>query len=581
MRVTSLADPALPTTPQAERAMRRRLGETLVARGVLTEADLAHVLEAQGSGPRGPRRRLGQVVLDLGLATEHQVADALGALFGREVVDATTVPVDPAWAERMPRGMALRAQVLPLGPGPNGLRVAVADPTDVVALDDVRRLTGAQRLDVVVTTPTQLHELIDRVWRLAPGPDAGGIAAVAEIAPPEEDDDVADAPTVRMVDAILGEAVRVGASDVHVELQRDAVRIRYRVDGMLRELVALPKGVGRALTARLKVVAGMDIAERRVPQDGRVRLTVEGSVVDARVSSLPAIHGEKVVVRLLPAASTVQRLADLGLAEDQRDCLVRALGAPQGLVLITGPTGSGKTSTLYAAINETLTPERNVVTLEDPVEIELPGITQVPIDEKTGMTFARGLRALLRQDPDVVLVGEVRDVETAELALRAALTGHLVLTTLHTNDAVAALPRLVDMGVPPYLVASALSLVVAQRLVRTPCIQCAAPYRPDDEVLAALDVTEQDLDALGASPRRGTGCAGCGQTGYAGRHGLFEVLEVDSHLRRMILAAPSEAEVADAARGAGFRTLREQGLALAHRGGTTYEEVLRVTRVGL
>jgi type IV pilus assembly protein PilB len=579
--VTSATDAGLPTTPVAEQALRRRLGATLVAQGALTEAELRRVLAAQhddGDGT-GRRRRLGRILLDEGLVTEHQLAAALGELLGREVVDATSVPVDPAWAERVPRGIALRAQALPLGPGPDGLRVAVADPTDVVALDDVRRLTGEQRLDVVVTTPTQLHELIDRVWRLAPGADIEGLA-VAEPAPSEEEE-VADAPTVRMVDAILAEAVRVGASDVHVEQQRDAVRIRLRVDGVLRELVALPRGVGRSLTARLKVVAGMDIAERRVPQDGRIRLSVEGALVDARVSSLPAIHGEKVVVRLLPAAATVQRLADLGLADDQRTALVRALEAPQGLVLITGPTGSGKTSTLYAAINETLTPERNIVTLEDPVEIELPGITQVPIDDRAGMTFARGLRALLRQDPDVVLVGEVRDVETAELALRAALTGHLVLTTLHTNDAVAALPRLVDMGVPPYLVASALSLVVGQRLVRTPCPRCRVPYQPEPEVLAALDLTSDDLAAAGAQPTRGAGCATCGHTGYAGRHGLFEVLEVGTALRRQILATPSEAELADAARTQGFHTLREQGLALACAGGTTFEEVLRVTRVGL
>jgi len=578
--VTLLREPA-PDGAAAEQRLRRRLGEILVERQALDEDSLDRVLEEQGAGRH---RRLGQLLLERELVTEDQLAAALGELLGRDVVDATSVPVDPAWAERVPRTVAVRSQVLPLGPGEHGLRVAAADPTDVVALDDVRRLTGEQRLDVLVCTPTQLRLLIDRIWTLAPGSDLAAAAELASSVEPsvvEDEPDVADAPTVRMVDAILADAVRAGASDVHIEQQRSAVRIRYRVDGLLRDLVALPKSVGRSLTARVKVVAGMDIAERRVPQDGRLRIRVDDVYVDARVSSLPSIHGEKVVVRLLPSADSVRDLGELGLDDGQREALVGALTAPQGLVLITGPTGAGKTLTLYAAMNQTLNPERNVVTLEDPVEIELPGITQVAIDDKTGMTFARGLRALLRQDPDVVLVGEVRDVETAELALRAALTGHLVLTTLHTNDAVAALPRLVDMGVPPYLVASALSLVVAQRLVRTPCPHCSAPYQPGDAVLVALGLTDDDLRAAEAAPLRGAGCIACGHTGHAGRSGIFEVLEVGPTLRRAILASPSEESVHDHARAQGFRTLREQGIALAHRGGTTYEEVLRVTRASL
>ena len=290
------------------------------------------------------------------------------------------------------------------------------------------------------------------------------------------------------------------------------------------------------------------------------------------------MHGEKVVVRLLPAATSIQRLNELGLSATQRAALAGALGAPQGLVLITGPTGSGKTNTLYAAIQETITAERNVVTLEDPVEIEMTGITQVPVDEKTGMTFARGLRALLRQDPDVILVGEVRDTVTAELALRAAMTGHLVLTTLHTNDAIAALPRLVDMGVEPYLVASALSLVVGQRLVRVPCSECAEPYAPDEPTLAALEI---DAAAVGSGAVRGAGCSTCGRTGYLGRHGLFEVLEVTATIRHALLGRPDEATLSGLAQAAGFTSMRTEGLAMAARGQTTYEEVLRATRAGL
>ena len=488
-------------------------------------------------------------------------------------------PIDPTYAKLVPRALAERGQVLVLGTGERGLRVLAADPTDVLTLDDVRRHAGAQRLEILVGTPTQLRGLLERVWSLAQSAEVvADVLAEADPLPADDEPLVADAPTVRLLDSILADAVRNRASDVHVEQQAEAVRIRYRVDGVMRDVVALPKAVGRTLTARIKVVSGMDIAERRVPQDGRIRLAVDGGRIDARVSTLPSVHGEKVVVRLLPGASSIQQLEELGLGEDQRGAMSRALSSPQGLVLITGPTGSGKTNTLYAAIRETITAERNVVTLEDPIEIEMAGITQVAVDEKTGMTFARGLRASLRQDPDVILVGEVRDSITAELALRAAMTGHLVLTTLHTNDAVAALPRLVDMGIEPYLVASALSLVVGQRLVRVPCRECATPYQPDEATLAALGITEADV---GAGALRGEGCTTCGRTGFFGRHGVFEVLSVDARIRHALLSSPDEATLTDLAEEAGFRTMRVQGLALAGRGGTTYEEVLRVTRSGL
>jgi type IV pilus assembly protein PilB len=315
-----------------------------------------------------------------------------------------------------------------------------------------------------------------------------------------------------------------------------------------------------------------------------MRLTVDGARVDSRLSSVPTVHGETVVIRLLPGAASLQSLDTLGLSSAQTTTLSRALRSSQGLILITGPTGSGKTNTLYAAVKATVSPERNVVTLEDPVEIDLPGLTQVPVNEKTGMTFPRGLRALLRQDPDVVLVGEVRDTVTAELAMRAAMTGHLVLTTLHTNDAIAALPRLVDMGVEPYLVASSLTLVLAQRLVRVPCPACAAPYEPDPATLLALGLDPDDmavLRAAGASPMKGAGCAACSRSGYLGRRGVFEMLEVTSDLRRALLSGADEATIGDLARQHGHVPLREAGLVLANHGKTTYEEILRVTRASI
>jgi type IV pilus assembly protein PilB len=576
------ADEADQADPQ--RWTRRRLGDVLVERGAITEHQLHQVLDDQRLGDdddRIPRMRLGRLLVQSGLVNEETIASALAEVLGREVVDAAQLPIDPSWSRLLPRSIADRSQVLVLGPGPRGLQVLAADPTDVVALDDVRRHTGEQQLDVLVGVPSQVRDLLDRLWTLDSSSEAVAEIHAVEDDPgiPEDATGVADAPTVRLLDSILADAVRARASDIHLEQQVASLRVRYRVDGLLREVLTLPRGVGRMLTARVKVVAAMDIAERRIPQDGRVRLSIDGGYVDARVSTMPAVHGEKTVIRLLPAVGSVGTLDALGLDDDQLAAVQRTLRAPQGLVLITGPTGSGKTNTLYAAIGATITPERNVVTLEDPVEIELPGITQVPIDERTGMTFVRGLRALLRQDPDVVLVGEVRDTVTAELALRAAMTGHLVLTTLHTHDAPAALPRLVDMGVPPYLVASALTLVVGQRLVRRPCPSCARAYVPDDGVLAALDLTAADL--AGARPTHGAGCPRCSGTGHLGRRALFEILEVTPPLRRALMAGTDEAALADLAREHGFTGLREHGLRVAAAGETTYEEVLRVTRAGV
>jgi type IV pilus assembly protein PilB len=375
----------------------RHLGDILVERGIITERTLHQALADQRRLREHPdrmdstRARLGTMLVNRQLATEEQVASALGELLGRDVVDPTDVPVDPEFARRLPRAMAEHNQVLLIGDGPRGLRVIAADPTDVMALDDVRRYTGSQRLDVAIATPEHLHLLLERVWALDQSTDV--VAEVAESPEPDEFSDEADdaavaaAPTVRLLDSILADAVRSQASDVHIEQQEHSIRVRYRVDGLLRDVVSLPKAAGRGLTARVKVVGGMDIAERRVPQDGRMRLTVDGARVDARLSTVPTVHGETVVIRLLPGAASLQSLDTLGLDAAQAATLARALNSSQGLILITGPTGSGKTNTLYAAVQATVTPERNVVTLEDPVEIELPGLTQVPVNEKTGMTF--------------------------------------------------------------------------------------------------------------------------------------------------------------------------------------------------
>jgi type IV pilus assembly protein PilB len=368
------------------------------------------------------------------------------------------------------------------------------------------------------------------------------------------------------------------ASDVHVEPAQGATRVRFRIDGLLRDVMTVPRTAHASLVSRLKILSGLDIAERRVPQDGRARFRVAGRDVEARVSTLPSMHGEKVVLRLLARADDVATVDSLGFDEVQRAAIDAAMEAPQGLILITGPTGSGKTSTLYALLREANLPDRNIVTLEDPVEIGMPGITQVQTNERAGLTFAKGLRSILRQDPDMVLLGEVRDTETAELALQASMTGHLVLTTLHTNDSVAALSRLVDMGVEPFLVASSLTLVAAQRLVRRPCPDCLKPYVPDARTLAGLSLTEGDL--LNMTPMHGEGCGRCGGTGYRGRMGVYEVLPISPAIRSVLLATPTEAALGAAARAAGVISLRAAAIAAAGRGQTTFEEVLRVTTTG-
>ncbi|MDQ1746012.1 MAG: type pilus assembly protein PilB [Frankiaceae bacterium] len=568
----------------APQSTRRRLGEVLVEHGAITAEQLEAALEAQRAAQRERRRvRLGTLVVELGYATDRQVASALAAALSLEVVDLATITLDAGVSRLLPRSLAERHLVMPIRRADNGqVTIACADPTNVVAIDDVKVYAGVADIKIVVAAESQLRDLLARTWSLSED-SAGDVAMILEDLEDSFDDDAdaesgfADAPTVRLVNTILADAVRARASDIHVEPQANAVRIRYRVDGLLRDVMTVPRQAAAGLVSRIKVMSNLDIAERRVPQDGRSRLQVDGSLLDARISTLPNIHGEKVVIRLLSRADNVPPITKVGMDELQLESLLGTLVAPQGLILITGPTGSGKTSTLYSAIHQIKTPDRNIVTLEDPVEMQVQGITQVQIHDRAGLTFARGLRSVLRQDPDVVLVGEVRDKETADLALEASLTGHLVLTTLHTNSAPAAITRLIDMGVEPFLVASSLSLVIAQRLVRRVCEICAAPYVPPPRVLKLLGIEAEDLDA--ASPQRGTGCADCGGTGYRGRLGVFEVLPVTAAMRAVLMSTPNEGAVAAAARAAGMQTLRSSAVAKAHAGITTYEEVLRVTQV--
>jgi type IV pilus assembly protein PilB len=568
------------TSPQGQTTVRRRIGDVLIEHGVITEAHLTQALIVQADVAPGQRRkRLGTLLVELGFATERDIAAALAKALGLDVIDLSEYMIPAEIARILPRTVAERHEVMVLARQGRSAIVATSDPTNVIAIDDVKLYTGASDVEQVVAVGQQLREALARAWSLASdSSEVGALASELDTAAAEDvpaDAGVDDAPIVKLVNAVLSDAARARVSDVHIEPQRNELRIRYRVDGLLRDVMTVPKGATAAVTSRIKIISGLDIAERRRPQDGRTRLSVDGMAIDVRVSTLPTMHGEKVVMRLLAKATDIPDLQASGFDEGQLTMLRSSLESPQGLIVICGPTGSGKTSTLYAGINEVSSPERNVVTLEDPVEIQLPGINQVQVNVKAGMTFAAGLRSVLRQDPDVVLVGEVRDAETAGLALEASLTGHLVLTTLHTNGAVEAITRLVEMGIDPFLVASSLTLVAAQRLVRRPCNACAEPYLPPADVLFKLGLVADDL--ADANPLMGVGCPECNGSGYRGRTGVFEILTVNAVMRRVLLEGGGEAAITQAAKEAGLRTLRMDGITRAMRGLTTFEEVLRVT----
>ena len=560
---------------------RQRLGDVLVAAGVVTGAQLE---EALGSRlVHGSRvERLGETIVRLGFCSEVEVARALAHQMGLEFLDAPTIAAVEEVARCVPAALARRHRVVPLWREDDGvLVVACADPTNVVALDDVRVAAHARRLRTIVAaaeaidaTITRAHvghgraeQIVEELGAVEDEPEEHD--AASEIA-------VSDAPIVRLGHEVIANAIVARASDVHIEPGPDGTVVRYRIDGVLHEAMALPRAVAAPLVSRLKLMGGLDIAERRVPQDGRCQFRGrQDDSVDLRLSTLPTLHGESLVMRLLRNESGHQSLETMGLTAQQAATLTGVIERPQGLLLVTGPTGSGKTTTLYALLGHLATTERKLITVEDPIEYQLAGVNQTQVHPRAGYTFARALRAMLRQDPDVVMVGEIRDPETAELALQASLTGHLVLATLHTNDSVGAVTRLRELGAPTYLIASSLSMVVAQRLARRVCEHCAAPQPPSAALLGRLGLPEGA--ARGTTFRVGHGCDACHHTGYVERGGLYEILPVDGHVRELIATGAAEPALLDAARTAGLRSLREDGLQKAVLGWTTLEEVARVT----
>jgi type IV pilus assembly protein PilB len=553
----------------------RQLADILLDEGLISPGDLARAQEEQ----HRTGKSLGRVLIELSLCTEAGLVAALAKQLGMEFVDLADRQIDTVAMSLVPEQLARRHGVLPIGFDDQGrLLVAMSDPSNVLALDDVRTVADRD-VHPVVATRGDISAAIDRYARMGDAVDDMGLDDL-----PDEDahqdlanlkEVVDEAPIVKFVNALIMQAVEDRASDIHIEPQEHDLRVRYRVDGVLHEVTTQSRKIHAGVISRLKIMADLDIAERRIPQDGRISLKAGGKAIDLRLSTLPTVFGEKVVMRILDKSSVLLELSDLGFLDHNYARYEATFRKPYGMILVTGPTGSGKSTTLYATLNVINRPEVNIVTVEDPVEYRLAGIAQVQMQPKAGLTFPVALRSILRQDPDVVLVGEMRDHETAQIGMEAALTGHLVLSTLHTNDAPSAVTRLTEMQIDPFLVASAVDCVLAQRLARRLCSKCKAPYEPSISELraAGVPITEED-----APPTlfRAVGCPHCAKTGYRGRLAVHEVMIVSEDIERAIVERASTDEIAKLAQAQGMRTLREDGLAKVLMGDTTLEEIARV-----
>ncbi len=547
-----------------------KLGEMLVASGLVTEEQLGKALDDQTRDGG----RLGEQLVRNLVVTEEQIAATLAAQKGLSHVNLASYPIDTLAATLLPERIARRRMMLPIGFSEDSVLLAMSNPLDIEAIDDVE-LRTKRKVVPVVASPTQIRYAIEKY---VVGAEAfRDELETISLNEPDEDEGIAQIdtmPVVRTVNRILRDAVREGASDVHIEPSEKDVRVRYRVDGVLRDAKDLPRKAAAGVLSRVKVMADMDIAERRLPQDGRIGLRVDDRSVDLRVASLPTRYGESLVIRILNSSLSFRSLEDLGMSEVALNRFTSLLAHPFGSILVSGPTGSGKSTTLYAALNRISYPSRKIITVEDPIEYVMEGITQVAINPRIGLTFAAGLRTILRSDPDVVMVGEIRDPETAEIAVRAALTGHLVLSSIHTNDAPSALTRLADMEVPPYVTSSSILGVVAQRLVRRLCDACKKPtaYSWDALVAAGFD----EAEAMGMEVYEPHGCNVCRNTGYKGRIGIYEVMVVDEHITRAFLrSAPSE-ELRCIALEGGMVPMKQDALDKVAVGLTSLDEIARV-----
>jgi len=556
---------------------KARIGEVLVRAGVITPEQLEQALREQSKS----RKPLGRVLVELGhVRGEGEILAALARYYGVEVVDPLTLGVNPDLVKLIPPEIARRYMVFPVAREGNTLKVAMLDPLDIMALEDIRVATGLTPkpclapYDTLVGLverhypPVNLEKVTRELEAQARWAEVGGEARESLLDPSHH------APVVRFVNSLIVQSIERRASDIHIEPQSDRVMVRHRVDGVLYPVLSLPRAMGPPIVTRIKVMAHLDVAEKRLPQEGSIRTRVGTKEYDLRVSVLPSIYGEGVVIRVLERTGGLLSLDQLGLPREDRARISRLISHPHGMLLVTGPTGVGKTTTLYAILRELNDGRRKIVTLEEPVEYEMPGAIQVSIRPEIGLTYSEALKFVLRHDPDVILVGEIRDRETAELSARAAMTGHLLLSTLHTNDAPTAIPRLLDLGIPRSILAFTLLGVVAQRLVRLNCPHCSKPYQPSPGRLERMGLKPEEIP--NAKFMRGAGCAHCDHTGYYGRTGVFEILEVTEQVRSAILADSSLSRLRRAAREAGLVTIRERALQLALEGKTTLEEALRV-----
>jgi len=555
--------------------MVQRLGQILLKARVLTQDVLGDALLRAKQN----RVKLGETLISMGAVTPEEVLRALAEQNGLPFVAAEELPSAPPVVKNLSPKYLRQYVSCPIAVDGAAVTVATADPANPVLIDDLRQMLGA-KISLCVASAPAILDAIERAYGastplqkivegMAPGETAEGEEDVNHLR-----DMAFEAPVVRLVNLLIEEAVASEASDIHVEPFEDRLRVRYRMDGILYDRESPPRKLQAALTSRIKLMAEMNIAERRLPQDGRIRVTAGGRRVDIRVSTVPTVHGESLVMRLLDRSSVFLPFDRLGFSPPVAERYEALIRRPHGILLVTGPTGSGKTTTLYAALDKINSPDKKIITIEDPVEYQLGGINQIPVRPTIGLSFAAGLRHIVRQDPDVIMVGEIRDLETAEIAIQAALTGHLVLSTLHTNDAPSAIARLQDMGAEPYLVASVLNGVLAQRLVRRVCGTCRAPYEPEARDLLAIGVA----DATGVELFRGKGCDECRGTGYRGRIGIYELFVVSEEARSLILSKRPSGEIRRYAIERGMVSLRDDGWAKARVGITTVEEILRVTQ---
>ena len=566
--------------------MAAKLGQLLVSSNTIDEEQLKEALELQ----RKEGGRLGSNLVKLGYLTEEKLVAFLSKQYGVPAINLSDYKIDPSITKFMPQEVAHKYQILPVAKVGATLTIAMVDPSNVFAIDDVKFMTG-YNVEPVVASESAVRAAIAEYYGQSDSLQStmdslkkqeGELLDFVQESEQEEEINlselkqaVEEAPVVKLVNLMLGEAISRGASDVHVEPYEKIFRVRYRIDGMLYDVMQPPLKLKAALSSRIKIMSELDIAERRLPQDGRIKLKMKGREVDLRVSTLPTLFGEKIVMRILDKSSLVLDLTKLGFEQKALQEFDTAIHSPYGMVLVTGPTGSGKTTTLYSALSTINTVDVNIMTCEDPVEYNLMGINQVQVKEEIGLTFAAALRSFLRQDPDIIMVGEIRDFETAEIAVKAALTGHLVLSTLHTNDAPSTISRLLNMGIEPFLVSASVLLILAQRLCRKICKECKEEEKVPVPALVNVGFTEQEAKSIKCY--KGKGCSICNGTGYKGRVALYEVMTVRDEIKELILEGASANEVKNTAVRLGMRTLRMSGLTKIKEGITTIEEVLRVT----